>query len=121
MSVHGLEAELVVRRERELLVLLLDAGGGALQVVALRDFLLGLRDRVLDLGEVHFGDDVEAGIGHGLHSVRIFVPSGGARAKSESGRFGPDIFCVNVNVVRLPAASDEDEPLHLARRGGAGA
>ena len=33
------------------------------------------------------------------------MPAGGARAKSESGRFGPDIFCVNVNAVRLPAAS----------------
>src|ERR1035441_1971746 len=39
------------------------------------------------------------------HSERIFVPSGGTRAKSESGFFGPGIFCVNVNVVRLPAAS----------------
>ena len=33
------------------------------------------------------------------------MPAGGARAKSESGRFGPDIFCVNVNAVRLPAAT----------------
>jgi hypothetical protein len=33
------------------------------------------------------------------------VPSGGTRTKSVSGRFDPDIFCVNVNVVRLPAAS----------------
>ncbi len=33
------------------------------------------------------------------------MPSGGTSAKSESGRFAPEIFCVNVNVVRLPAAS----------------
>src|SRR5450756_132811 len=63
---HGLQAELVVRRERELLVLLLDSGRGALQVEALPDFFPGLRDRVRDLGEVDFGDDVERGFGHGL-------------------------------------------------------
>ena len=33
------------------------------------------------------------------------MPAGGTRAKSESKRFGPDIFCMNVNAVRLPAAS----------------
>ena len=38
---------------------LLDAGVGALEIEAVGDFLVGLLDRVLDFGLVHFGDDVE--------------------------------------------------------------
>src|SRR5208282_18847 len=56
---HLLQLELVVGIERELVLLVLDAGVGALEVEARRELLVGLVERVAHLDLVYFGDDVE--------------------------------------------------------------
>src|SRR5262245_45181379 len=61
---HGLELELVRGRERQLLSRELDVRARPLEVEARLDLLHRLRDRVLDLLEVHAADDVERAVGH---------------------------------------------------------
>jgi hypothetical protein len=60
---HLLQLEVVVGADRELQLVLLDAGVGALEVEAVGDFLIGLFNRVLQLDLVDFRDDIEGGHG----------------------------------------------------------
>src|SRR6185436_9284070 len=56
---HGLESRLVVRGQRERLLLELDVADRALEVEPLADLLQGLLHRVRYLHQIHVGDDVE--------------------------------------------------------------
>src|SRR2546425_39024 len=58
---HLLQLEIVVRVERQHQLGLLDARVRALEIEAVRDLLVRLVDRVLQLDLVHFGDDIEGG------------------------------------------------------------
>src|SRR3989338_3215100 len=57
---HLAELEFVVGKHGELELGLLDTRVGTLEIEARADFLVGLLERVLDLGLVYFGNDVEA-------------------------------------------------------------
>src|SRR5262249_29251258 len=81
---HLLELEVVVRVERELLVLVLDARIRALEVEPRGKLLVGLVDRVSEHDLNQFGDDVE-----GRHGGRNPAAGFCARAKSSSARI-PD-------------------------------
>src|SRR5438876_353659 len=55
------ELEIIVREQRELLFLVLDARVRALEIETRRDFLVGLVERIADFDLIDFGDDVERG------------------------------------------------------------
>src|SRR5204863_3866704 len=68
---HLLQLEIVVRVERQRQFGLLDARVRALEVEAVRDLLVRLPDRVLQLDLVDFGDDIE-----GRHGPRLYRTPG---------------------------------------------
>src|SRR6266704_1006961 len=73
---HLLQLEIVVGVEREHQLGLLDARVRALEVEAVRDLLVRLIDRVLQLDLVDFGDDVERGHDPRLYRTPGTIPYG---------------------------------------------
>ena len=74
---HGLELELVLAVQQDLVVLLVELDGGVrvLQIVALGNLFQRLLHGVVHFRHFDFGNDVEAVVGHGLFGVlRCPVP-----------------------------------------------